>query len=102
LPHLPHSADAPESVQIHADKNNQYLTCQAEGNPPVTFIWILPDESRKDGPTVDLKGADDPARANDTYSCIVQNSMGTKSRNITVAEATKLVTSKYITSSVFF
>ena len=83
--------DFPTFLRFQYDRASNTIICEAEGNPPVEYKWILP-QNRKGvfGPKVELFGSEDPHRQIDNYICIAENSVGGIKRNITTYNALHL------------
>ena len=89
-------------MTMKASKDNKQLSCHAEGNPAVNYKWIMPGSTvpQPGGNTIDMLEADNPDHYNDTYICIVENSVGTNSMNITAYAATSEVKSRFFSKYV--
>ena len=80
----------PTEPKITIDDSLQYLTCYADGNPNVTYSWILPENKTATGPRVKVSKSDDIKGENDvpTYACVVKNPLAMRTTNITYTSPT--------------
>ena len=74
----------PTNPEITFNENLNQLTCSAEGVPPVKYTWILPQNEKEEGSTINVLITDDLDRQTDTYTCMVENVVGIRTANFTL------------------
>ena len=86
----------PTDPQITFNKSLNQLTCSAEGNPPVKYTWILPKNTKAEGPTINALTTDDSDRQARNYTCMVENVLGVRTTSFILGSEKCITITKYI------